>query len=320
MRAQHWVATAYNGLEGLRLVEYDVPEPQQGEVVIEVRAAGVNPADWKYVTERFNPNPDPALLPIPRGFEVSGVIAAIGPHTEIATGGGAVGDEVIAFGVNGGYATALTVPAADVFAKPANLSFPEAAGLMLSAATALDMLRITGAKAGDTVLVHGASGAVGVALLQLLRDLGARAIGTASERSFDVVRRFGGEPVTYGDGLADRVRALAPDGIDVALDCVGTDEAIDVSVELLKEHDGGTDRFVTIANSRRARQDGLTFAAGATPGSREYRDEVRADIVAKAAAGRLEVPLGPSYPLDQAVEALRLIQTGHPGGKVTLIP
>src|SRR5262249_21990713 len=153
--------------------------------------------------------------PFPRGvgYEVAGTLTAVGPDTEIASGGGAVGDEVLAFRVLGGWASDMTVPARDVFAKPGNLTFEQAANLLLAATTASEMLHVTGVKPGETVLVHGASGAVGVSLLQQAALLGLRVLGTCSPGRFDEVRRFGGEPVEYGAGLEDRVRAAAGDGI-----------------------------------------------------------------------------------------------------------
>ena len=155
--AQHWIATAPGDVDVFRFEEYDVPAPGPGEVTIEVRAAGVNPADPKHVRRG-----DAADFPKALGYEVAGVIGALGPDTEIASGGGAVGDEVLAFRVSGGWATALTVPAANVFAKPASLSFEVAANLLLAGATAAEMLHVTDAADGETILVHGASGAVGV--------------------------------------------------------------------------------------------------------------------------------------------------------------
>ena len=202
--AKRWVATDFGDLDVLAFVDAEVPDPGPGEVTIAVRAAGMNPADYK----RFAKGPanDPSALPWPVGYEVSGVIEALGPDTEIASGGGAVGDEVLAFRLAGGYAERITVPAAAVFAKPPALDHPAAANLLLAGTTAAEMLHVTGVRAGDTVVVHGASGAVGVSVLQQARELGARCVGTASEHNFDTVRRFGGEPVVYGDGLADRLR------------------------------------------------------------------------------------------------------------------
>jgi NADPH:quinone reductase-like Zn-dependent oxidoreductase len=208
------------------------------------------------------------------------------------------------------------VPATSVFAKPETLDFPAAANLLLVGATAADMLRVVPVAAGQTILVHGASGAVGVSLLQQARLLGARVIGTASERSSDVVRRFGGEPIAYGPGLEDRVRGAAPDGIDGAFDCIGTDEAVAVSLLVAP----AKDRIVTIAAQARARQEGFLAVGGSDPESSAFRDEVRGRLVELAAQGSLEVPVARTYPLDQAGEALAFLKGGHPGGKLALLP
>ncbi len=312
--AKRWVAKDFGGLDVLELVEAEVPEPGAGEVTIEVRAAGVNPADYKHIAG--GPNADRSRLPIPIGYEVAGVVAAMGPDTELASGGGAIGDEVLAFRVSGGYAERLTVPARDVFAKPAALGFPEAANLLLAGTTAAETLYVTHVREGETILVHGASGAVGVSVLQQAREAGVRTIGTASESSFDVVRRFGGEPVAYGEGLEERVRTLARQGVDAALDCVGTDEAVDVSLALVADRG----RIVTIANAARAHADGFAAIGGQMPASAEFRDRVRPSVIDLAARGRLIVPVARTFPLADAVAALELVRTGHPGGKVALIP
>ncbi len=309
--AKHWVAPRFGGSEVLELVDTEVPEPGPGEVTIDVRAAGVNPADTKHVRQG-----DPADLPVPIGYEVAGVLSTVGPDTEIASGGGAVGDEVLAFRVSGGWAERITVPAADVFAKPAALGFAEAANLLLAATTAADMIRVTRAEGRDTVVVHGASGAVGVSLLQLLRPLGTRVIGTASERNADTVRRFGGEWVAYGDGLEARIRDRAPDGVDVALDCVGTDEAVDVSLALVADRS----RIVTIAAPGRAQSDGIRAVGGAQPESAAFRDSVRQRLIDLAGAGELEVPVARTFPLAEALAAVHLLESQHPGGKLALLP
>jgi NADPH:quinone reductase-like Zn-dependent oxidoreductase len=304
--AQRWIATAPGGPEVLTLEEYDVPPPGPGEVTIEVRAAGVNPADIKHVGRG-----DPADFPKPVGYEVAGVITAVGPSAAFAAG-----DEVIAYRVTGGWASALTVPAADVVAKPATLSFEAAANLLLVGSTASEMLDVTGVVASDTILVHAASGAVGVSILQQAALLGARVVGTASERSFEVVRGYGGIPVAYGDGLEQRVRDAAPDGVAAALDCIGTDEAVDVSLALVADRD----RIVTIAAGHRAEPDGIRHIAGAKPASKAYRDRIRPHLVALAADGELEVPVARTYPLAHALEAVEVILGGHPGGKLALVP
>jgi NADPH:quinone reductase-like Zn-dependent oxidoreductase len=308
---RHWVAERPGGLEVFAFVPYDVPAPRPGEVTVRVRAAGVNPADASHVAAGKR-----APFPRPVGYEVAGVVTAVGRDTELAAGAVAVGDEVLAFRVLGGWAGALNVPARDVFPKPASLSFEQAANLLRAATTASEMLDVTGAAPGETVVAHGASGAVGVSLLQQAALLGVRVLGTCSAGRFDEVRRFGGEPVSYGEGLAHRLHAAAPEGLAAALDCVGTDEAVDVSLALVPDRA----RIVTIAAKQRGAEVGIRVIGGDLPGSAAYRDGVRADLVRLAAEGRLEVPMARTFPLEQALAAAELVGSGHPGGKVALIP
>ncbi|GAA1925018.1 NADP-dependent oxidoreductase [Nocardioides hwasunensis] len=309
--AQHWIATRPGDLEVFSFEPYDAPAPRSGEVTIEVRAAGMNPADAKHVARGRDED-----FPRPIGYEVAGVVTAVGPDTEIGSGTVTVGDEVLAFRISGGWASEVTVAASAVFAKPASLSFAEAANLLLAATTAAEMLHVTGVGEGDTILVHGASGAVGVSVLQQAAMLGARAIGTASGSSFGVVERFGGTPVAYGDGLEQRVRDAAPDGVVAALDCVGTDEAVDVSLATVADRS----RIVTIAAPDRAKDEGFIAIAGALPESQAYRDSVRADLVRLAGEGRLVVPVARTFALADAVEATELLMGAHPGGKLALEP
>jgi len=311
MRARRWVAVDFGGPEVLRLTDVDVPDPGPGHVQIEVRAAGMNPADAKHIT----PGQDRKLLPLPIGYEVAGVVSALGPGTRLASGGGAVGDEVVASQVTGGYATALTVPASGVFAKPSTLTFPEAASLLLVATTAADMLHAAGAREGETVLLHGAAGAVGVMVLQRARQLGVRVVGTASPANFDFVRRFGGTPVQYGPGLLDRVRAAAPEGIAAALDTVGSDEAGDVSLALV----GDRKRIVTIAAAPRARADGYVFVGAANPESGPFRAAARTRILKLAQDGGLVVPMAQTFSFDQAPAAFAMLTSPHPPGKLALV-
>ncbi|GGD84393.1 NADP-dependent oxidoreductase [Microbacterium murale] len=310
--ATHWVAKDWGSPEHWELVEYEVPAPVHGEITVRVRAAGMNPADRKHLA---GPR-DGVALPVPIGYEISGEITAIGPDTSIGSGPAAIGDEVVAFRVSGGYATDVTIPAEKAFAKPAALTHPEAANLLLVGTTAAEMLAVTNAKAGETILLHGASGAVGVSVLQQAARLGVRVIGTASPARFDEVRRFGGIPIAYGEGLADRASDTAGGAIAAALDAVGTDEAVDASLELV----AARDRIVTIAAAGRARTEGFRWIVGSAPASARFRDSIRGELVSLAAHGMLEVPVARTYPLSEAVEATRFLAGEHPGGKIALIP
>jgi NADPH:quinone reductase-like Zn-dependent oxidoreductase len=311
MQARRWIATDFGGPEVLEEIEVELPDPAPGEVTIEVRAAGMNPADYKH----FAAGQDTNLLPLTIGYEVAGVIAALGPDTEIASGGGAVGDEVVAFRVSDGYSSALNAPAADVFAKPTTLSFPQASNLLLVGATAADTLDVVGVSHGDTVLVHGAAGGVGTSVVQQAVLLGATVIGTAGERDFDAVRGFGAVSVAYGPGLESRVRQAAPGGIDAAIDTVGVDEAVDVSLALVSDRG----RIVSIAAFGRAGQDGFQVVGGSVPRSGPFRAAARRPILDLAAEGKLTVPIGQTFPLSEARRAVEALQGKHPYGKLALV-
>lgn len=308
LRAQRWVATGFDGLGDFALVDEELDKPGPGEVTIAVRAAGVNPADLKHVRRES----DSTLLPLPIGYEVSGTVEAVGPQVDSVD----IGGDVLAFRVRGGYATALNVSADKVFAKPASLTFDEAAGLLLAGCTAADMLRAASLDRDETAALHGASGAVGVAVLQLARLRGIRVVGTSSPAGFDRIREFGGVPVSYdGPGLADHIREAAePFGIQAALDASGTDDAIDASLELVDDRS----RIVTIAAPRRAAADGFIALGGAQPESQLFRDSVRSNLIRLAGQGDLVVPVARTFALEDAVEALRLVAGGHAGGKVVL--
>jgi NADPH:quinone reductase len=310
-QATRWVATNFGGPEVLEAIEVGLPDPAPGQVRIEVRAAGMNPADYKH----FAPGQDPKLLPLTIGYEAAGVIAGIGADTEIASGGGAVGDEVVAFPVSDGYSSALNAQAADVFAKPETLTFPQAANLLLVGATAADTLDVVGVSRGETVLVHGAAGGVGTSVVQQAVLLGAAVIGTASERDFEAVRGFGATPVAYGSGLEERVLQTAPDGVDAAIDTVGVDEAIDVSLALV--HDRG--RIVSTAAFGRVKQDGFQVVGGSVPRSGPFRAAVRRSLLDLAAEGKLTVPIGQTFAFGDARRAVEALRGQHPYGKLALV-
>lgn len=309
MQVRQMIARRPGGPEVLEPVTAELPDPSAGEVLIEVAAAGVNPSDLKGL--RGGRGDGEPLRP---GFEVAGRVVAVGSDTRLASGGGAPGDRVVAFRVRGGYASGLLAPARDVFAAPAALTDAAAANLLLAGTTAADLLHAAGVERGWTVLVHGASGAVGLSVLQQAAVIGARIIGTASPGRFDEVRRFGGEPVAYGDGLEERVRALAPNGVQAAFDCAGTEEAFAVSVALVPDRS----RVLTVVDPARAEHFGVPARGGEN--SRAYRDAVRGDLIALAAAGRLVVPVARTWPLERAADALRFLAGGHPGGKLALVP
>src|SRR5262250_3399560 len=202
------IAAAFGGPEVLSVAEEPANEPGPGQARIAVRAAGVNPVDYKSYSGAFGA--DPARLPIRLGAEASGVVTGVGPDAAGPAGPVAVGDEVIAYRAPGAYAAELVVPAQAVVPKPATLDWAQASGLMLTGVTAWHALTVTDVHAGDTVLIHGASGGVGVMAVQLATVRGASVVATASPARHDFLRELGATPVAYGPGLAGRVRAAAP--------------------------------------------------------------------------------------------------------------
>jgi NADPH:quinone reductase len=305
------VATAYGGPEVLSLVEIDPAAPGAGEVAVDVRAAGVNPADWKRYSGAWGD--DPSALPLRIGFEAAGEVVDVGSGVEDLEPGA----PVIGYRVDGAYAERLVVPRSALVRKPETLSWEQAAGLLLAGATAVHAITATAIAEGETLLVHAAAGGVGSMAVQLAQARGARVIGTASPPSHDYVAALGAEAVAYGPGLADRVRALAPDGVDAAVDAVGGDEAVDVSLEVVPDRG----RIVTLVASGRARETrirALGGGPGADPGT-EIRDAARHELFELASAGKLAVHVAHTYPLAEAAEAHREIRRGHVHGKLVLV-
>jgi NADPH:quinone reductase len=310
------VATTYGGPEVLSVVDQPAGEPGPGEALIQVRAAGVNPVDWKVYSG--NMGTDPARLPLRLGSEAAGVVTAAGPEAVGPAGPIRAGDEVIAFPAPGAYAAGLVVPATALVPKPTALDWAQASGLLLTGVTAWHLLAVTDVHAGDTVLMHGAAGGVGTMAVQLVVARGATVVATASPARHEYLRGLGAVPVAYGDGLAGRARAAAPGGFDVALDMIGTDEAMDVSLELVADRK----RIATIAAFRRGFQAGIHVlggAPGADPGT-EIRQAARLELTRLVEDGTLRVFVAQTFPLAEAAAAHRVIMRGHTSGKIALIP
>ncbi len=303
----------------LKEVPADDRPPSTGEVAINVRAVGVNPKDVKlYATENYARARDRDTgFPLDLGLEAAGVVTAVGPEAAGPLGPIKAGDEVIAYRIEGAYASRIVVPSSAVILKPARLSWAQASSLMLPGTTAYHCLAAVLARPGDTVLVHAAAGNVGRFVIQLAGIAGAKVIGTASEKDFDVLRGYGAIPVAYGAGLEDRVRAVAPSGVAAAIDIAGTDEAIDVSLALVAERR----RIATIVNLTRARQDGFQ-ALGGESGNDEgirIRENARYVLAALAQSGTLEVRVDRRFPLSAASEAHKLVFEGS-AGRLVLEP
>jgi NADPH:quinone reductase-like Zn-dependent oxidoreductase len=305
----------YGGPEVMQIVTGDPPLPGPGQVMIEVRAAGVNPVDWKIRSGKRATG----ALERPRGLgsDAAGVVNEVAPDVTTF----AVGDEVIARGLDGAYASHALARPENLTRKPSALDWSQAAALGVPVGTAYQALKSLGLTSGETLLVHAGAGAVGQAAIQLARHWGATVIATASEANQDRLAELGAIPVTYGPGLLDRVRAAAPGGVDVVLDAAGTDEAIEASLELVADRS----RIGTIVLYDRAAELGIQGWTSSTPGylsdaQRQLRIEAIPYVADLASKGEFDVEIAAIFPLERVAEAHELSETGHVRGKIVLIP
>jgi NADPH:quinone reductase-like Zn-dependent oxidoreductase len=294
--------TEPGGPEVLRTLDVPDPHAGPGQVRVRVRAAGVQPFDAA-VRAGWEP-PYAKGLGWPRipGNEFSGVVDQVGDGA-----GWSVGDEVLGFNVLGCYAEYVVVGEDQVTAKPAGMPWTVAGGFTAGTQTAYMALRQLEVSPGDTVLVHAAAGSVGTAAVQLARRWGATVIGTASEGNQSYVGSLGATPVVYGEGLAERVRALSPGGVHAALDGAGG-AALDVSLALVKE----PGRVLTLVDHGRAESLGVQLVRG------QRSAERLAELAGMYDRGQLSFLVRRTYTLDEAADAHREIETGHGRGKVVL--
>jgi NADPH:quinone reductase-like Zn-dependent oxidoreductase len=291
----------FGGPDVLELVELPDPHPEAGQIRVAVRAAGVNPIDWKMRAGTRGGD-----LPQRTGREVAGLVDEVGEGVSDV----APGDAVFGFAAGGGGAAELAL-LADYAPIPPSFDFAGAAGLPVAVETAVRTLDLLGVGARSTVLINGAAGAVGSSAVQIARERGARVIGTASPNNHDYLRSLGAEPTTYGDGLVERIRELAPDGIDAALDAAGG-RALPALVELA----GGPEHVVTIADYAGAEQTGAKFSGGM--GTKRAVHALR-DIGPLIEAGRFSLPVAQAFPLERIGDAHRLSAAGHVRGKLVLL-
>ncbi|MGW4524920.1 NADP-dependent oxidoreductase [Amycolatopsis sp. NPDC004378] len=291
--------SAYGGPDVLQPTEVPVPEPGPGQVRLAVRAAGINPIDWKirngYMQQNFQ-------VPFPHipGLEVAGVVDAVGEGAEFA-----VGDEVFGWSETGAYAEFALAKA--LAPKPASISWADAAALPVAGETALRVLGLLKVREGDTLLINGASGTVGRFAAQVAVAQGATVIGTAGSRNLDDLKSLGVVPVLYGDGWLERVREAASGQVDAVFDAAGHG-ILPGSVELR----GTKDRIVTIADAAAFELD-IPFSSGG-----EQSREVLTTIAGWVTDRGVGIAQGKSYPLADAAAAQIESENGHPGGKLTL--
>ncbi|MDQ0376994.1 NADP-dependent oxidoreductase [Amycolatopsis thermophila] len=293
----------YGTADDLRLV--DLPDPKVGpaEVLIRVKAAAINPVDWKLAAGGLDALME-VRFPLVPGWDVAGVVERVG----FDAGEFAVGDEVFGYirkdwVQQGAYAELASANVRMLAKKPSSLDWVQAAGVPLAGQTAYRSLKRVGVQAGETVLIHAAAGGVGSFGTQIAVALGARVIGTASERNHEYLRSLGAEPVAYGDGLADRLRAVG--GIDAAVDFVGGD-AVETSLEFVRP-----ERVASIANPDVEARGG--HYVWVRPDGAEL-----AELTRLADDGKLTVHVERAFPLAQAADAWRLSQQGRTRGKIVL--
>ena len=291
----------FGGPEVLRLVELPDPHPAPDQIRVAVRAAGVNPIDWKVRSGMMG-----GELPQTTGREVAGVVDEVGGDVDDVS----VGDAVFGFAAGGAGAAERSL-VADYFAIPPPLTFVQAASLPVGVETAARTLDLLGVKAADTLLVNGAAGAVGSSAVQLAVARGARVIGTASPANHEYLRSLGAEATGYGEGLAARVRELAPDGVDDALDAFGGG-----ALPALVEVTGDPERVVTIADYQGAQATGAKFSGGLGTERALY---ALAEIGELIGAGRFSLPVAQTFPLERIGEAHELSRAGHVRGKLVLV-
>jgi NADPH:quinone reductase-like Zn-dependent oxidoreductase len=301
--AKAYVFTAHGGPEVESFRDLPRPVPGPGQLLVAVRAAGVNPADWKRRSGSRPPGVAPVQLPAVLGGEVAGLVEQLGADVT----GFAVGDAVFGNPVTGGYAEYTLLPVEMSAHKPPELSFADAATLPIAAATAYDGVQQLGLPAGATLLITGVGGGVGVAAAQIARLGGVRVIGTASSGKKDFVELLGVIYVEPGPDVADRVRAVAPGGVDAIYDMVGG-TALEEVAGLL------ADRSKLITAADRA----AVAALGGSPVARARNRTVLDAVAQLVVDGALNPFVTATFPLDQASEALRLVEHGHARGKVVI--
>lgn len=294
--------SAYGGPEGQQLTEREEPAPGPGEIAIEVRAAGVNPADIKRREGAFGTK---GTLPVAMGLEASGVVTAVGEGVE----GFAVGDAVLGEPARGmgAFAEHTVLKAAKSVLKPEEISFEVAATIPVAGTTAYDLTHQVEVDAGQTLLVLGAGGGVGRMTLQIARVHEFVTIGVASESKRELVESAGATFVASGPGVADRVADVAPDGVDLLADLVGGDA--------LRELAPLAKRPSVIVSAA----DGDT--AGELGGvGRERSEGVLAKITDVVRYGLVDPNITATYPLERAAEAVAAVETGRSAGKVVIVP
>jgi NADPH:quinone reductase len=297
----------YGGLDVLTVREIELPELGKEDVLVEVRAAGINPGEAS-IRKGLLHDKWPATFPSGQGSDLAGVVKEVG----IDVTGFAPGDEVLGWSWDrSSQAEEVVVPAEQLISKPTDLSWEAAGALHVVGVTAFAAVRAVDIQEGDTVVVSAAAGGVGTITVQLLKVRGANVIGLASEQHHDWLRERGVTPVAYGEGVTQRILEATPDGIDAFIDLFGP-EYVELAVEL----DVPPAKIETIIAYEKAQEVGAKTEGSSDATSPEILGEM-AELVA---AGKIEVPIAATYPLDEVREAFEQLEDRHTLGKIVLIP
>jgi NADPH:quinone reductase len=297
----------YGGREVLYVADIEMPAPGAGEVLVEVRAAGINPGEAGIRSGALQ-DIFPTSFPSGEGSDLAGVVTAVGSGvTDFA-----VGDEVLGFSFRrSSHATHAVVPVDQLIRKPTEMSWEVAGSLYVVGATAYAAVRSVDPRQGETVAVSAAAGGVGSLVVQLLVKRGVTVLGIAGSGNDEWLRAHGVTPVTYGDGLAERIREAAPKGVDAFIDLFGPEYvalAVDLGV--------APDRIDTIISFEKAAEVGAKTEGSAEASTPEVLSEL-ADLVV---SGDLELDIAATYPLDRVAEAYEELEKRHTHGKIVLLP
>jgi NADPH:quinone reductase-like Zn-dependent oxidoreductase len=297
----------YGGIEELKVVEVDRPEPGKREVLVKIKAAGINPGEAA-IREGKMAKQWPASFPSGEGSDLAGTVEEVGSSVVDL----AVGDEVIGFTDDrASHADFVVVPADHLTPRPSKVPWEQAGALFVVGTTAYAALGAVDVKEGDTVVVSGAAGGVGSVAVQLARNAGAKVIGLASEEHHSWLADHGVIPISYGDGASERIKQAANGKIDAFIDTHGdgyVDMAIDMGIS--------PDRIDTIIDFPAAKKYKVKTAGNAEGA----KASVLAELAGMIAAGRLEIPIARSYPLDDVRNAYQELEKRHTLGKIVLVP
>lgn len=297
----------YGGVDVLDVMQVDRPRPGAGDVLVRVKATGINPGEAK-IREGLLHDRWPATFPSGQGSDLAGIVEEIGEGVT----GFAVGDAVIGFtNSRGSQAEYVVVRAVDLTHRPDGVSWEAAGSLFVAGTTAYAAVRAVSVGDGDTLVVSGAAGGVGSIVVQLAKNAGARVIGLAGEANHEWLAKHGAIPIRYGDGVAERIKEVSGGHLDAFIDTHGGNY-----VELALDLGIRPDRIDTIVDFRAAGKYGVKNEGNAAAGN--------ADVLAKLATlvseGRLEIPIARVYSLSEVRDAYRELERGHTRGKIVLTP